>query len=855
MDAEYWQQIKILLHSALERAPAERPAFLDQACSGNPTLRSQLEALLASHQRTDDFIELPAFEVLADVLSEEQQKSVVGQTISRYQILEQLGAGGMGEVYLAEDTRLGRKVALKLLPAFFTRDRERVRRFQQEARAASALNHPNILTIFEIGQIDSHQFIATEFVEGDTLRQRMTKAPISISELLGIATQIASALTAAHQTGIVHRDIKPENIMLREDGIVKVLDFGLAKLLAAPSGESEATTMLHTQPGVIMGTPHYMSPEQARGLKVDTRTDIWSLGVLLYEMVGGRVPFAGETSSDVIVSILEKEPPPLARFRPETPEVLQWIVTKTLRKQMDQRYQSAKDLLTDLQSLKHRLEFENEVKQWEGSEQAIAKSAKDSSSALVKASERRPLDYVAILPLTNNLADPSMEYFSDGITESMINALSRLPELRVMAWSTVSRYKGKDIDPRDAGRELGVRAVLTGRVMQLGDRLVIKTELVDATDGSHLSGESYSCKPSDILEVEAEISSAISEKLLLRLTTEERKRLTKRYTDNVEAYHAYLKGRHFWNKRTDEHVRQGIEYFNQAIDKDPSYALAYAGLADSYVILGSFGIEALPPKDAFLKAREAAMKALEIDSTLAEAHASLGFTLAIYYWNWPAAEKEFKRAIELNPDYAIAHYWYGFVYLVAMGLLEEAIAEVKRAHELDPLSLTISTNLGLLFYLARQYNQAMDQIQKTLEMDQNFVYTHWHLALVSEQKARYEEAIAECQKAVALSSGNTSTRAVLGYAYAVSGKRNEALKVLDELGELSGRKYVSAYRVAAIHAGLGDTERAFQWLNRAYEERDGWLIWLTSDPVFDRLRADERFTTLLRRIGLTRDSK
>src|SRR6266567_3415394 len=386
MDPEHWQQIKILLHSALERAPVERPKFLDQACSGDPTLRSQLDALLASHERTNYFIEMPAFEVMADILADEQRESLVGRTIGRYQILEQLGAGGMGEVYLAEDKHLLRKVALKVLPTFFTRDRERVRRFQQEARAASALNHPNILTIYEIGQIDSHQFIATEFVEGDTLRQRMIKSPMSISELLGIATQIASALTAAHQTGIVHRDIKPENIMLREDGIVKVLDFGLAKLLAAQSGESEASTMLRTQPGVIMGTPHYMAPEQARGLNVDARTDTWGLGVLLYEMVGGRVPFTGETSSDVIVSILEKEPPPLARFTPEIPEVLQWIVTKALRKQTEQRYQTAKELLADLQNLKHQLEFENEVKQWEGSEQAITKTAKDSSALRGKVS-------------------------------------------------------------------------------------------------------------------------------------------------------------------------------------------------------------------------------------------------------------------------------------------------------------------------------------------------------------------------------------------------------------------------------------------------------------------------------------
>src|SRR5437660_3583165 len=369
MDPEHWQQIKILLHPALELAPVERPAFLDEACAGNPALRSQLEALLASHERTDDFIELPAFEVMADILAEEQQESLVGQTIGRYQILEQLGTGGMGEVYLAEDRHLPRKVALKVLPAFFTRDRERVRRFQQEARAASALNHPNILTIYEIGQIDSRHFIATEFIEGQTLRQRMAQTQIKIVEALDVAAQVASALAVAHHAGIAHRDIKPENIMLRQDDFVKVLDFGLAKLVERKTTESEATTMLHTRQGVVMGTPHYMSPEQARGLNVDARTDIWRLGVLLYEMMRGRVAFAGEASIYIIASGVEREPPPLARFTSEAPEVLQWIITKTLRKQVDRRYQTAKDLLADLQSLKHRLEFENEVKEWESGEQ------------------------------------------------------------------------------------------------------------------------------------------------------------------------------------------------------------------------------------------------------------------------------------------------------------------------------------------------------------------------------------------------------------------------------------------------------------------------------------------------------
>src|SRR5438132_7275772 len=620
MDPEHWRQIKILLTSALELAPVERPAFLAEACAGNPALRNQLESLLACHERTDDFIEMPAFEVMADILAEEQQESLVGQTIGRYQILEQLGAGGMGEVYVAQDKHLLRKVALKMLPAFFTRDRERVRRFQQEARAASALNHPNILTIYEIGQMNSHHFIATEFVEGDTLRQRMLRAPMPIGELLGIATQIASALTAAHQTGIVHRDIKPENIMLRQDGIVKVLDFGLAKLIAGQGDESEATTMLQTQPGVIMGTPHYMSPEQARGLKVDARTDIWSLGVLLYEMVGGRVPFAGETSSDVIVSILEKEPPPLARFTPETPEVLQWIVTKALRKQVDQRYQTAKELLADLQGLKHRLELQDEVEQWKSGEQLITATSKDSAPVPVKAVDnKRPLDSVAILPLANTSADPNMEYLSDGITESIINILSQLPRLRVVARSTVFRYKGLEVDAQEVGQQLGAGAVLTGRVRQVGDGLMIAAELIDVTNDSQLWGEHYNRKLSDIFDVQEEIAKEISERLRLKLSGDEKKFLAKRYTASPEAYQLYLRGRYFWYKRTEEALRKSIEYFNQAIAEDPAYAAAYAGLSDSYTLLALRGI--IAPREAFLKAKAAARKALVIDETLGEAYA------------------------------------------------------------------------------------------------------------------------------------------------------------------------------------------------------------------------------------------
>jgi len=855
MTPERWQEIKSLLHSALEHDPAERDAFLKEACAGDEALHQEVVSLINAHEMASDFIEAPALESMAGSL-ENQTDSLAGQALGHYQIISQLGAGGMGEVYLAEDSRLGRKIALKILTHHFTRDSDRLRRFQQEARAASALNHPNILTIHEIGQIDSRHFMVTEFIEGETLRRRMANAQIDLPEALRIASQMASALSAAHAAGIVHRDIKPENVMLRHDNIVKVLDFGLAKLTDRKTGEAEIMTLVRTEEGMVMGTAHYMSPEQARGLPVDARADIWSLGVVLYEMVGGRVPFEGSTSSDVIAAILEKKAIPLARYAPDISPELEWIVEKTLRKDRDERYQTIKELLTDLRNLKRRLEFVDDLDHSDSSQRSADPGRRRSGSyepgqVRSQSSGSQPhnvIDSLAILPLANTSADPGMDYFSDGISESMINSLSQLPELRVMAWSTVSRYRSLQVDPREAARELGVRAVLTGRIMQLGERLVIKTELVDARDGSHLWGASYNCQPSEILDIEAVISSEISEKLLLRLTTEERKQLTKRYTDNVEAYHAYLRGRYYWNKRTDEGVRKAIEHFNQAIDNDPSYALAYSGLADSYLVLGAFGIATMSPGQAFPKAREATLRALEIDDTLAEAHASLAYNLANYDWNWPAAEKEFKRCFELKPGYSTAHHWYGFTYLTAQGFLDEAIDAARQALNLDPLSLPVSSNVGLLLYLARRYDEAIAQFQKTLEMDPNFVYSHWELALAYEQKQMYDQAIAEFQKAISLSGPSLLPVALLGHAYAESGRKSEALAVVDQLSERSKQSYVSPYRIAAIHAGLGDKDRAFEWLERAYEDRDGWLIWLKLDPVMEVLSSDARFTDLLKRI-------
>ena len=464
--------------------------------------------------------------------------------------------------------------------------------------------------------------------------------------------------------------------------------------------------------------------------------------------------------------------------------------------------------------------------------------------------DSKTINSLAILPLVNAGADPNAEYLSDGITESIINNLSQLPGLRVMAWSTVLRFKDSKIDPQAIGRDLGVHAVLTGRVLQLSDRLVVKTELVNVADGSQCWGQRYDRKLSDIFAIEEEIATEISDKLRLQLSGDEQKRLAKRHTDSIEAYHAYLKGRYYWNKRTDKDVKRGLEYFNQAIERDPCYALAYAGLADSYIIRGSFGIAALPPREAFPRAKEAAAKALDIDDTLAEAHASLAVALAQYDWDWFNALKEFKRAIQLQPNYATAHHWYAFIYLTAMGRLDEAIAEERRAQEFEPLSLIINTNVGTLLYLARQYDRAIDQYQKALEIDPNFVIAHWMLGLAYEQKTMYKESVAELQTAVALSGRNSITLALLGHVYAGSGKKAEALKVLDELNELSKRSYVSSYRVAAIYDGLEEREQAFEWLQRAYEERDPWLVFLKLDPVLDNLRSDARFADLVRRVGL-----
>ncbi|MGE0132341.1 MAG: protein kinase [Blastocatellales bacterium] len=801
---------------------------------------------------------------------------MVSQTISHYRILDKLGSGGMGEVYLAEDTRLGRKLALKILPAEFTQDAERVARFRQEARAASALNHPNIITIYEVGEHEGVHFIAIEYIEGRTLRHCLQLAGMQLREALEITIQIAGALQAAHEAGITHRDIKPENVMIRPDGYVKVLDFGLAKLteksdskIDAAKIDKEAATRIraNTDPGTVMGTVTYMSPEQARGLAVDARSDIFSLGVMLYEMITGRPPFDGATSSDVIAAILVSDPRPISQFVAGVPAEFEWNLNKALRKERDDRYQTIKSFLSDLRHLKNRLDFEAEFARVgpTGLGEPLNRTSGEISEAVtteisgavnqviaapihrgLRGSSGRAVDSLAIIPLANDGVDADMEYLGDGITESIINTLAQLPQLRVIPRSTVFRYKGQGVDPEEIGRELGVRAVLTGRILQLGDSLIVKTELVDVGRHTQLWGEQYRRPFNDIFALQEEISREISEKLRLQLTGEERQKLVKRYTDNTAAYHLYLKGRYYVHKRTPDWIRKGIESFLQAIDLDPNYALAYAGLAEAYGFLAS-STGGQPPREAYPKAKAAAMKALELDESLGEAHCTLGFFRLLYDWDFAAAEAEFKRAVELSPNFANAWDGYGF-YFKATGQREAAIRACQRAQELEPLSLFITLSHAWAYYFARQYDRAMEQGRKTLDMDPNFGFAYWHRGMACIQQKKFDDAVTALRKAISLSGPATTFISYLGYANAKLGKEREARQMIAQLERVSKRQYVSSYFIAMIHLGLGDLDQTFEWLEKAYEERSGFLAFVRVEPMLDALRGDTRFKALAEKI-------
>jgi eukaryotic-like serine/threonine-protein kinase len=867
---------------------------------------------------------------------------LLSEQISHYKIIEKLGAGGMGEVYLAEDTRLFRQVALKILPASYQYDPERRSRFLKEARAASALRSPNTAAIYDIGEHEGLSFIVMEFVEGHLLSQKIACGALTETLAVDIAAQVAEALDEAHTLRIIHRDIKSSNIMITPRGLVKLLDFGLARVtgrlnedakryettpLQQPEADNfltnptvvlddddsstvvleetlaatvaldfttnptvaldeleQATAVLdedkisgtamspdaqavsqrsnpqadtyktvfaptslqeknvapvplsqETTLGLVMGTVPYMSPEQGFGLALDLRTDLFSLGTVIYEMLTGSLPFAGSTQAELIQNIAFKEPPSISSINPTVSVEIERVVRKCLEKARENRYQSARELLTDLRAIQ---------KATTKTTDSITTSTQTGS---VRKRSRKAIDSLAILPFENASNDADAEFLSDGITESIINNLSQLPKLKVMARSTVFRYKGRQLDPLVVAGELGVRAILTGRISQRSDTLVVKTEMVDAGDGSQLWGEQFNRPMADIFAIEEEISREISEKLRLKLSGEQKKRLGKRHTNSTDAYQEYLKGRFHWSKRTREGLQKSIEYFNKAIDIDPNYALAYAGLADAYNIIASYSSS--PPSEAFPKARSAATRALALDDALAEAHTSLAFVNLGYDWDWQAAEREFRTALSLNPGYATAHLWYA-LFLVAMQRHEEALAEMRKAEALDPLSLPIKANLGWLLYMGRDYDAAIAQLKKTLEIEPNFLLARRRLWQVYAIKGMYEESAAEFEKALAIAGEDLETLASQAYFYGLSNKPEEATSLLEELADVSCHHYVPAYFFARIFIGLGDKDRAFKFLEMAYEERYGLLAYMNVEPELDSLRDDPRFADLAERVGL-----
>jgi len=791
---------------------------------------------------------------------------VIGQTISHYRILEKLGQGGMGVVYLAEDSRLGRTVALKFLSDELSRDPRAVERFQREARAASALNHPHICAIYDVGEHAGRHFMAMERLEGTPLHQLIAGGALPPDRVLELGAELADALEAAHGKGIIHRDIKPANIFVTDRGHAKLLDFGLARPPLDRQGMTAGPTQEPlTDPGAVMGTLAYMSPEQVRGEALDSRTDLFSLGCVLYEIATGRPAFTGSTPGTIHEAILNRAPVPVGRVNPDSPPRLEEVVNKALEKDPRLRYQQASELRADLQRLKRDRDSGSLASRrgeapfagtsgWRRKGPLIAAGAVALIALLaagVRLSGLRAkggaINSVAVLPFVNSSGDPDGDYLSDGITESLIANLSQVRSLHVTARSTVFRYKGKEIDPQKIGQDLHVGAVLSGRLLQRDGTLVVRTELMDVTNGTQLWGGQYNRKVADVFALQDELSKEISERLRLRLTDDEKQRLTMRYTENAEAYQLYLKGLFYWNKRSPDGMQKAIDYFNRAVETDPAYALAYAGLADSYNQMSFFNM--VPPRAAMPKAKAAAAKALDIDSSLAEAHISLAYASFTYDWDWLAATRHFDRALALNREAVINHSYYPF-YLTVGGRFEEAISVAKHMLERDPVSASLSHTLAVQWVLSNHSDEGIEECRRTIELDPAFAVAYDVLGGALASKGLYSEAVPEMEKAVALSRGAAISLANLGNVRARMGQRDEARRILHQLADTAKERYTPALAFAMVHVGLGENDQALNWLEKAYEERFNRLAYLKRETVWDPLRSDPRFVDLLRRINL-----
>ena len=743
---------------------------------------------------------------------------MVGETVSHYKILDKLGEGGMGVVYKAQDLKLDRFVALKFLPLHLSAEEVEKQRFIHEAKAASALDHPNICNIHEIDEISiegrDQMFICMAYYQGETLEKKIGRGPFKIDEAIDIARQISEGLARAHEAGIVHRDIKPANIMMTDRGEVKILDFGLAKL--------RGRTKL-TKTGTTLGTLAYMSPEQAKGEEMDHRSDIFSFGAVLYEMLTGLHAFKSEIEGAVVYSILNEEPEPMTGLRTGVPMELERLVNKALNKSTEERYQHMDEMRVDLKAVS-------------------LKVRKDSGYLLEK------VESLAVMPFSNASGKEELEYLSEGITESLITNLSQISNFKVISRTSVFHYKGRHIEVQKIARELKVNKLLLGWVSRRSDDVSIGVELVEGSDNSQIWGEQYTRKFTDVVQIQEEIVKDISTKLKLKLTRKEKKHLSKQHKTGNEAYQLFLKGRYHWNKRDPDSFKQSISFYNQAIEKDPTYALAYSGLSDSYALIGIYGY--LPAKDVWPKAKAAALKALEIDPDMAEAHNALGAVESSYEWNWAKAEKSFQHSIALNPNYATAHQWYAG-QLRILGQFEDALREIHKAQEIDPLSLQISTDVGRLHYNAREYDLAVQEYQKVLELDPYFYPAHLWLGLALLEKRDFALAIESLQTALALSGNFAAVAAILGYAFGIFGKRTEAQKIMKELKSRAKNEYISAAYFAWVHVGLNDLDAAFQYFDKAFEERSWWIVYLKIWSSPEQMTKDARYTKLLKKIGLS----
>jgi len=881
MTPERWQQVEQLLQAALECEPAERVALLERECATDPDLREEVESLLSSAQETDSFLNANAAADAAVLLTDEQSgDNLLGSRIGPYSIQKQLGAGGMGEVFLAEDVRLGRKVALKLLDPSLTSDARSRLRFLREARLAATLDHPNICTVHEVGEARGRPFIAMQFVEGESLRQTIGGRPMSLESLLSISLQVADGLAAAHAQGIIHRDIKSGNIIVTRRGQAKVLDFGLAKLLERDGGEA-ATDM--TISGAVIGTPASMSPEQARNEQVDHRSDIFSFGVVMYEMATGRTPFDGKTRADVISGLLREAQTPAAELNSELPARMSALIDRALAKEPADRYQSIPEMVGDLRQVVSdaggldRLFNSSEGLRDVAPLVPIRRAALlgplgrriqsrtaavlfgimvvlIAGVALAIYSSRReqplpssPIKSIAVLPFKPLIPESRDEVLELGMADTLISKLSRIKQVTVRSLSAVRQYVSVNQDAVAAGREQKVDAVLEGNIQRSGDKVRVTVRLVRVADSESIWTDQFDASMTDIFAMQDSISERVVRALAVKLSSEEKSLLTRGNAKNPEAYRLYLLGRYQLNKYTDEGIRKALENFRQAIDSDPGYALAYVGLADAYIAQGSFN--ALSPKETFPKAKEAVLKALQLEEQLAEAHVSLANARFLYDWDWAGAEDEFKRALAINPGYSDAHQMYGY-FVSSKGRSDEALREMRQAQELDPVSLPKTTAVGEALFDARRYDEAIAAFQKALEMDPNSGFAYWALGRSYTEKGMYPEAITAFKKSIPLSGDSPDEPASLGCVYARSGRKAEARKIVEELKELSKRRYIAPSVIAELYTALGEKELAFVWLDKAYEDHDFILVLLKVEPTFDNLRSDPRFTALLKRIGL-----